>query len=97
HEDKIIKLTCSQFNDENRRWIRITVEDHGGGIPEGIRSEIYEPFFTSKSRDRGTGLGLYVSYGIVKDHHGRLTFDTEEGKFTRFYVDLLVDNGWELE
>lgn len=97
HEDKIIKITCSQFNDEGRRWIRITVEDHGVGISEDIQDEIFEPFFTSKGRTSGTGLGLYISYGIVMDHHGRLTFDTEEGVFTRFYVDLPVDNGWELE
>ena len=96
NEDKIIKLYCTQFNKENRRWVRITIEDHGNGIPEASKGRIFEPFFSSKSRDRGTGLGLYISYVIVKDHHGELTFETEEGIYTKFYVDLPIDNGLEL-
>ena len=96
NEDKIIKLYCTQFNKENRSWVRITIEDHGNGIPEASKGRIFEPFFSSKSRDRGTGLGLYISYVIVKDHHGELTFETEEGIYTKFYVDLPIDNGLEL-
>ncbi len=97
HEDKIIKLYCKQFNKENRRWVRITVEDHGNGIPEAMHEKIFEPFYSSKSRDKGTGLGLSISHGIIKDHHGRLMFETKEGSYTKFYLDLPVDNGWELE
>lgn len=97
NEDKIIKLYCNQFNKKNHRWLRITVEDHGNGIPENIHDKIFEPFFSSKSRDKGTGLGLFISYGIIKDHHGELTFDTKKGHYTKFYIDLPVDNGWELE
>ncbi len=92
HEEKIIKLYCNQLNKENSRWFRITVEDNGNGIPDSIKEKIFEPFFSSKSRDRGTGLGLYISYGIVKDHHGELTFETEIGQYTKFYLDLPVDN-----
>lgn len=96
HENKIVKLTCEQFNKQKRKWIRITVEDHGNGIPKSAQEKLFEPFFTTKERDKGTGLGLPISHGIVKDHRGELTFETEEGSYTRFYLDLPVDNGWEL-
>lgn len=97
HENKIVKLTCEQFNKQNHKWIRVTVEDHGTGIPKSVQKRLFEPFFTTKDRDKGTGLGLPISYGIVKDHHGELTFETKKGSFTRFYLELPCDNGWELE
>jgi len=93
-EDKIINISVKQFVLEERKWIRITVEDNGSGIPDEIQERIFDPFFTTKSRDMGTGLGLPISYGIVKDHHGNLSFETLSGKFTRFHIDLPVDNGW---
>jgi PAS domain S-box-containing protein len=73
-----------------RRWIRITVEDHGGGIPAEIQDRIFDPFFTTKPKEKGTGLGLSVSHGIVKDHQGVLHFETEPGQGTRFHLDLPV-------
>lgn len=97
NKNKIIKLYCEQFIKQNRKWIRIIVEDHGNGITKSVQEKLFEPFFTTKERDKGTGLGLPISYGIVKEHHGELTFDTEEGSFTRFYLELPCDNGWELE
>ena len=88
--DKIIYITVHQFEKEGRGWLRTTVEDHGSGIPAEIREKIYTPFFTTKDRTLGTGLGLPISHGIVMDHHGALTFESEENKFTRFYLDLRV-------
>jgi signal transduction histidine kinase len=70
--------------------IRLTVEDHGCGIPEAIRQRIFDPFFTTKPRDKGTGLGLSISHGIVKDHGGALSVESEVGRWTRFYVDLPI-------
>ena len=78
---------------EAETWLRVCVEDHGNGIPESLRDRIFDPFFTSKTRDQGTGLGLSVSHGIIKEHGGRLTFETQEGEFTRFYVDLPLARG----
>ena len=97
NQDKIIRLFCVQIQYDGRRWIRIIVEDHGNGIPQDIQDKIFEPFFSTKTKDRGTGLGLSISFGIVKEHHGKLYINTKAGVFTRFYLDLPVDNGWDLQ
>lgn len=72
----------------HRRWMRITVEDHGIGITNGDRGRLFDRFFTTKARSGGTGLGLSISNRIVKDHGGLLSFDSEDGKGTKFHVDL---------
>ncbi|MCX6899783.1 MAG: PAS domain S-box protein [Verrucomicrobia bacterium] len=90
HEDKIIHLAARRFEKEEKPWIRMTVEDHGAGIPREIRARLFDPFFTTKLGRGGTGLGLAISHGIVKDHNGELHFDTETGRYTRFHVDLPV-------
>ena len=95
--DKKVKVDAVNFEKEGRRWIRVTVEDHGTGIRPEVRERMFDPFFTTKSRDKGTGLGLSISHGIVRDHHGELTVESEPGKFTRMCVDLPVDNGWEIQ
>ncbi len=95
--EKIISVRASLFEKEGRRWVRTTIEDRGAGIPIEIRERIFDPFYTTKDRATGTGLGLSISLGIVQDHHGKLTFESEENKFTRFYLDLPVVNDWETE
>jgi PAS domain S-box-containing protein len=94
--DKIISMSVRLFEKEGRRWLRTTIEDHGVGIPVEIRERIFDPFYTTKDRATGTGLGLSISLGIVQDHHGELTFESEKDQPTRFYLDLPVDNGWDL-
>ncbi len=96
NEDKAIYLWCTQYASEDRKWIRMIVEDHGMGIPKELHDKIYEPFFSTKPKDKGTGLGLSISFGIIKDHHGKISIDTKEGHYTKFILDLPVDNGWEL-
>jgi signal transduction histidine kinase len=88
--------------EEDRRWgpqsqiahctsaIRLTVEDHGAGIPEDVCTRIFDPCFTTKPHNKGTGLGLTISHGIVKDHGGELSVESAVGQWTRFHVDLPV-------
>lgn len=88
HPDKKVYITGHGLHDGEGRWVRFIVEDHGGGMPAGVAARCLEPFFTTKLGERGTGLGLSVSYGIVREHGGRLSFETEEGWGTRFFLDL---------
>jgi len=69
----------------------ISVRDTGAGIPEGIRSKIIDPFFTTKQVGKGTGLGLAISYGIVQDHGGSIEVQSEEGAGTEFIVKIPRD------
>lgn len=96
-ENKKIRLHVQLREEEGRRWIRFAVFDQGVGIPEDIRDKIYEPFFSTKPKDLGTGLGLSISFGIVNDHHGKLSAESKPGDYTRMILDLPVDNGWDLK
>ena len=88
HANKIIRLSARAFEKDGRPWLRLTVEDRGGGIPEPVRDHIFDPFFTTKPQGKGTGLGLAISYGIVKGHKGALWCESESGEWTRFHVEL---------
>ena len=69
--------------------VQIRISDTGGGIPESIQERIFEAFFTTKARGKGTGQGLAIARRVVIDkHQGSLTFATEPGKGTTFIIDL---------
>ena len=70
-------------------FVRLDVEDSGPGIPDAIRSRIFEPFFTTK-RERGTGLGLSVVYGLVKNYGGTVSVADAPGGGARFTVRLPI-------
>ena len=73
----------------NEQVVEIRVSDNGTGIPEAVRSKIFQPFFTTKPAGEGTGLGLSLSYDIVtKGHGGTLTVESKEGEGTEFLIIL---------
>jgi signal transduction histidine kinase len=68
--------------------VQISVKDNGCGIPQKIMDKIFQPFFTTKPTGEGTGLGLSLSYDIVKAHRGEININTVEGKGSEFLVLL---------
>jgi two-component system NtrC family sensor kinase len=79
-------VTVSTQNSADK--ISISVRDNGNGIPQKILDKIYQPFFTTKPTGQGTGLGLSMSYDIIKAHGGELRVETVDGEFTEFIVSL---------
>ena len=70
----------------------ISVRDNGPGIPAHIVDKIFQPFFTTKPTGEGTGLGLSMSYDIVKAHGGELKVETKEGEGSEFVIQLPFRN-----
>jgi two-component system, NtrC family, sensor kinase len=70
--------------------VELRVKDNGLGIPDNIKEKIFQPFFTTKPTGQGTGLGLSLSYDIVKAHGGELTVETKEGEGSEFVIQLAV-------
>ena len=62
--------------------------NNGPGIPDEIKDKIFQPFFTTKPTGQGTGLGLSLSYDIVKAHGGELKVETKEGEGSTFIIQL---------
>jgi signal transduction histidine kinase len=71
--------------------VSISVTDNGNGIPPKVLDKIFQPFFTTKPTGQGTGLGLSLSYDIVKAHGGELKVETKEGEGTIFTIQLLLN------
>ena len=68
--------------------VHFSVSDEGCGIRPEATDKVFQPFFTTKSIGKGTGLGLPISYGIVKMHSGTIWFDSEPGQGTTFHIEL---------
>ncbi|MCK4743340.1 MAG: sensor histidine kinase [Sulfuriflexus sp.] len=79
-------INLALFSDGDYAVIEIT--DEGVGIAEKDMSDVFNPFFSTKPEGEGTGLGLSVSYGIIKKHDGEITLESEQGKGTRVRIRL---------
>jgi len=75
---------------ESAKSLMISVRDNGNGIPVAIKEKIFQPFFTTKPTGQGTGLGLSLSYDIVKAHGGELKVNTKEGEGSEFIIKLPI-------
>ncbi len=85
-------VTTKKFNSSSNDGskIEISVRDNGNGIPQKVLDKIFQPFFTTKPTGQGTGLGLSLSYDIVKAHGGELKVETKEGEGSEFIIHLPV-------
>jgi two-component system, NtrC family, sensor kinase len=81
-----VSVSTKRLNDK----VEIKVTDNGNGIPPSILDKIFQPFFTTKPTGQGTGLGLSLSYDIVKAHEGELRVETKEGIGTEFIIQLPI-------
>ncbi|MCG2613285.1 ATP-binding protein [Terrimonas sp. NA20] len=79
-----ISVNTSRINDK----ITISVKDNGNGIPRNIIDKVFQPFFTTKPTGQGTGLGLSLTYDIVKAHGGDIKIETKEQEGTIFHIEL---------
>jgi signal transduction histidine kinase len=88
-EGGVITVRVVSADDE----CRIDVEDNGPGMEPDVIERVFEPFFTTKDVGEGTGLGLAVAYGIVREHGGRIAVESEPGRGSRFSVHLPRERG----
>ena len=78
----LVSVSTKKLQDK----IEIKVSDNGNGIPQNILDKIFQPFFTTKPTGQGTGLGLSLSYDIVKAHGGEINVETKDGEGTTIIV-----------
>jgi signal transduction histidine kinase len=85
-----VTLRSRVMEEGNRKLVELSIRDNGNGIPEKIREKIFQPFFTTKPTGQGTGLGLSLSYDIVKSHGGEISVTSKESEGTEFVIQLPV-------
>ncbi len=83
-----LAVSIDRRNSGDTNIVLIRVSDNGAGIPEEMRESIFEPFFSTKEEGKGTGLGLFISYGIIQKHGGVLEVESEVGRGTTFSIKL---------
>jgi signal transduction histidine kinase len=84
--EAIVAISTKKFDDK----VELKVSDNGIGIPEKIKEKIFNPFFTTKPTGQGTGLGLSLSYDIVKAHGGEITVKSKNGEGSEFTINLPI-------
>ena len=83
YEPAVLITSGKEFNS-----VLISIRDNGNGIPNKIRDKIFQPFFTTKPTGQGTGLGLSLSYDVIKAHGGTITANSLENEYTEFIIKI---------
>lgn len=99
----VVNLTLAEIIVDERtseglspgHYLRLTVGDTGAGIPPDVMDRIFEPYFTTKGEGRGTGMGLAIVYGIVRDYGGDIRVASREGEGTIFQIYLPCGEAFE--
>jgi PAS domain S-box-containing protein len=86
-EQKLFRITAHRAG-KHGELVRVEFYDNGVGIKREDLGKVFDPFFTTRREMGGTGLGLSVSFGIVRDFGGKITVESQEGEFTRFIIEL---------
>ena len=82
--------TVIVYTSKSNNKVEVKVKDNGNGIPQKVLDKIFQPFFTTKPTGQGTGLGLSLSYDIIKAHGGEIKVETKEEQGTEFIIQLPV-------
>jgi two-component system NtrC family sensor kinase len=86
-----VKTSLNPPSGRSEAAVLVTVKDNGNGIPQNIVDKIFQPFFTTKPTGQGTGLGLSLSYDIIKAHGGEIKAETKEGEGSEFIIQLPIN------
>jgi PAS domain S-box-containing protein len=95
-ERKLFRISARRAG-KNGELVHIEFYDNGVGIKSEDLSKVFDPFFTTRRETGGTGLGLSVSFGIIRDFGGKINVESEVGKFTRFTIELYAVETLEAE
>jgi signal transduction histidine kinase len=88
---KLLRINARNVERAGNQKVRIEFYDNGVGIRRDNLEKVFDPFFTTRRDSGGTGLGLSLSFGIIRDYGGNVTVESEEGSFTRFVIELPVN------
>ncbi len=92
-EGKKLIITTNIVELDQDKYVSILITDYGVGIPKKVLEKVYNPFFTTKQAEGGSGLGLSISHSIIKAHGGTMEIDSKEGEYTKVQIMLLVNEG----
>jgi signal transduction histidine kinase len=92
YQPKVTVITRVVELQGSHGGVEICIKDNGSGIPKAIKDKIFQPFFTTKPTGSGTGLGLSLSYDIVKSHGGDLRVKSTEGEGTEMIIYLPIED-----
>jgi PAS domain S-box-containing protein len=94
-EARVFSIKAYPWENDGRHFARLEFYDNGTGIKPQYLSKIFDPFFTTRRDKGGTGLGLSLSFAIIREYGGTIAVESREGEFTRFIINLPAVNGQE--